>query len=91
MSREMDYETFIGIAASVLTSSSLVPQLVKLIKEKKSKDVSILMLIVLMLGLSGWVYYGILIDDLIIIIANTFALLINILNIVYTLRFRNKQ
>lgn len=87
----MDYETVIGIAASGLTSSSLVPQLVKLVKEKKSEDVSILMLIVLMLGLSGWVYYGILIDDLIIIIANTFALLINILNIVYTLRFRTKQ
>jgi MtN3 and saliva related transmembrane protein len=87
----MDYETLIGIGASALTSTSLLPQLVKLIKEKKSKDVSIVMLLVLMLGLSCWIYYGILKDDFIIIIANAFALLINILNIVYTIRFKDKS
>jgi MtN3 and saliva related transmembrane protein len=87
----MDYETLIGIGASALTSTSLLPQLVKLIKEKKSKDVSIVMLLVLMLGLSWWIYYGILKDDFIIIIANAFALLINILNIVYNIRFKDKS
>ncbi len=87
----MNYETLVGIGASALTSTSLIPQLIKLIKEKKSKDVSILMLVILMFGLSSWVYYGILKDDLIIIFANAFALLITILNITYTIRFRDRS
>lgn len=87
----MDFETLIGIGASTLTSTSLIPQLVKLLKEKKSKDVSILMLVVLMLGLASWVYYGILKEDFIIIIANSFALLVTILNIIYTIRYKEKS
>jgi MtN3 and saliva related transmembrane protein len=86
----VDYETLIGIGASALTATSLIPQLVKLIKEKESENVSILMLLVLMGGLACWIYYGILKEDLIIIIANAFALLINLLNIYFTLRYKEK-
>jgi MtN3 and saliva related transmembrane protein len=75
----MGFETIIGIAASVLTSTSLIPQLIKIIKEKKSKDISVVMLAVLFTGLALWVWYGSLRGDLIIIISNAFALLINLL------------
>jgi len=74
----MSFETIIGIGASVFTSTSLIPQLIKILNEKKSKDISILMLAVLFTGLALWVWYGFLKTDWIIIISNLFALLLNL-------------
>ncbi|MES2655591.1 MAG: PQ-loop repeat-containing protein [Bacteroidota bacterium] len=39
---------YIGIVAGVFTAFSLVPQLVKIIKEKKANNISITMLLVLL-------------------------------------------
>lgn len=75
----MSFETIIGIGASVFTSTSLIPQLIKILKEKKSKDISIVMLAVLFSGLALWVWYGFLKDDLIILISNAFALVLNLI------------
>jgi MtN3 and saliva related transmembrane protein len=84
----MNFETIIGIVASTLTASSLLPQLTKLIKEKKSKDVSIAMLLVLISGLGFWIYYGALKEDLIIIISNGFAFLVNGVTLYLALRYK---
>jgi MtN3 and saliva related transmembrane protein len=80
----------IGIAASVFTSSTLLPQLVKIVKEKNADGTSYGMLLVLFIGLSLWIWYGIKKDDLIIIIANAFSLLINLIVAVLTIMYRKK-
>jgi MtN3 and saliva related transmembrane protein len=85
----MNLITIIGIAASALTAISLLPQLIKLIKEKKAENVSMGMLLILLCGLGLWIYYGILKKDLIIIVANCFSLLVNI--IVSSLTIKYKQ
>jgi MtN3 and saliva related transmembrane protein len=82
----MNWIQIVGLVAGTLTSSSLIPQLVKTIKEKKAEDVSIGMLLILMLGVATWVVYGFLREDLPIIITNSFSLLLNITMIV--LRFK---
>ena len=41
----------IGIAAGVCTAISLLPQIVKMVKEKKAQDISLFYLIVLLCGL----------------------------------------
>jgi MtN3 and saliva related transmembrane protein len=69
---------WIGIAAGVLTSCSLLPPLIKLIRNKEPEQVPIGMLIVLLGGLSLWIYYGILKTDWPIILTNCFSLLQNI-------------
>lgn len=84
----MDTSTWIGIAASSFTSLSLVPQLIKLWKTKDAKDVSILMLLVLLTGLGLWVLYGCMLKDLIIIIANGIAFVINLLTMGVTLYYK---
>ena len=73
----MDITQIIGIAAGVLTATSLIPQLVKIIKEKKADDVSPMMLIILMAGLGLWAAYGIMKEDWPIIITNSFSFLLN--------------
>lgn len=78
-------ENIIGIVAGVLTGISMLPQLVKMIKEKEGKDISAGMLIVLLAGLAVWVAYGIMKKDWPIIITNAFSFLVN--SIIITLKF----
>ncbi|AZB01595.1 hypothetical protein EG359_19165 [Chryseobacterium joostei] len=71
-------ENLLGIIAGILTSVSMIPQLVKVIREKNVEEISLLMLLVLISGLSLWVWYGFMKDELPIIISNSFAVLVNI-------------
>jgi MtN3 and saliva related transmembrane protein len=87
----MDTETLIGILASIFTSIALLPQLIKIVKEKKSDGISYLMLSSLMLGLSLWIWYGIMKSDVIIIISNAFALCINITVVVLSVKYRHSD
>ena len=75
----MNTTQWIGIAAGVLTSISMLPQLIKMIKEKKAHDVSIVMLLVLIAGLALWAVYGFMREDWPIIVTNCFSFLLNIL------------
>ena len=87
----MDLVTGVGIGASILTATCLIPQLIKLIKEKKSDGVSAGMLIVLCAGLALWIYYGILRQDLIIVVSNSFAALVNLCTFFLTIYFRRRK
>jgi len=87
----MDLVTAIGIGASVLTATSLIPQLIKLLKEKKSNDVSSVTLTVLLIGLGLWIYYGALRSDVIIVVSNAFAALVNLATFFLTLYFRRAR
>lgn len=82
-----DTTTLIGIAASVCTGAALLPQLIKICKEKKC-SVSPLMLGVLFSGNALWVWYGIRKEDMIIIISNSFSILINLSLSMLWVRFR---
>lgn len=85
-----DQSQVIGIAAGICTGISLLPQLIKIIKEKKAEDISWFMLFILLAGLAGWVWYGVLKEDYPIIITNSFSFLVNIAIIFFTIRFRKK-
>ncbi len=83
----MNIIQIIGIAAGVLTSTAMVPQLVKIIKEKEAEDVSIFMIIVLMSGLALWAVYGIMRTDWPIIVTNVFSFLVNLLMLIFRIRY----
>ena len=80
----------IGIVAGICTGVSLLPQLIKIIKEKKVEAISWFMLIILMTGLAGWVWYGLLKVDYPIIITNSFSLLVNCTILFFRFRYRKK-
>ena len=87
----MAFETIVGIAASAFTSTALLPQLIKMLREKKANDISLAMLIVLFTGLALWVWYGFIKQDWIIIIANLFAVIINLISGVLTIHYKHKN
>ncbi|MCG2615116.1 SemiSWEET transporter [Terrimonas sp. NA20] len=74
----METEQLIGIVAGVCTGISLVPQLVKIRKEKQAEGTSTVMLITLLLGLGGWIVYGVMRTDYPVIFTNAFSFIINI-------------
>lgn len=78
----------VGTIAGILTSISLLPQLIKLIREKKSHDISLFYLIILLAGLAMWVWYGVLRNDVPLIVFNSFSLLLNLAIIVLGIRYK---
>ncbi|MGV3528569.1 MAG: SemiSWEET family sugar transporter [Flavisolibacter sp.] len=83
----MNWTQVIGLTAGIFTSMSLLPQVVKTLREKHAQDVSLLTLIVLMIGLALWVVYGIKREDMPIILTNSFSLLVNITMIILRIRY----
>jgi MtN3 and saliva related transmembrane protein len=67
----------IGFMATGFSVSSSVPQIRKALRTKKSDDVSIRFIIVLIIGLSLWVVYGIGKNDIVLIIGNSIAVALN--------------
>lgn len=77
----------IGLTAGFLTGVSMLPQLIKTIKEKKADNISPFMIIILILGTGLWNYYGFLKDDLPIIISNSFSCLVNCMMLFLKIRY----
>ncbi|HYF69850.1 MAG TPA: SemiSWEET transporter [Ohtaekwangia sp.] len=87
----MEFTEIVGVTAGVFTAVSLLPQLIKLVKHKKAEDISLFYLIILLCGLSLWVYYGFLRDDLPIILTNSFSLLLNIITLILGAKYKKKN
>lgn len=85
------YTEIVGIGAGICTSVSLLPQLIKILKHKKAEDISLFYLIILFIGLSLWVWYGVLREDVPIIVTNGFSLVINGIIIVFGIRFKRER
>lgn len=85
----MGTETIVGVIASIFTGIALLPQLIKIIKEKKSEGVSFLMLSSMFVGISLWIVYGFMKNDYIIIISNCFSLIVNISIVVLSIKFKS--
>jgi MtN3 and saliva related transmembrane protein len=87
----MNAITVTGIIAGTFTSLSMLPQLVKIIREKKAENISLSAFLVLLTGLALWVVYGFLKTDWPLIITNVVALLINLTMILLSVRYKNKN
>ena len=84
-------ETFtlvLGLIAATLTTFAYLPQSIKAIKTKHTKDISLPMVLMLEFGLITWLIYGILISSIPIIAANTVS--IGFMTIILILKFKYK-
>ena len=82
------YELYVGLFAGICTAISLLPQLVKIIREKKANAISYGMLSILMLGLIAWIAYGVIKTDYPIIVTNGLSLALNILIVIFTIKYK---
>jgi MtN3 and saliva related transmembrane protein len=70
--------TTIGLVAGTLTSFAAIPQVIKTLKTRHVRDISIWQPLLLAFGLALWMIYGILINDLPLILANITPLICNV-------------
>jgi MtN3 and saliva related transmembrane protein len=66
----------IGSIAAVCTTISFVPQAIKTIRSKQTKDISLIMYLLFTTGIALWLAYGILINKMPIILANAVTLVL---------------
>ena len=81
----------IGFMATGFAVSSTVPQIRKALRTKKSDDVSIRFIIVLIIGLSLWVIYGIGKNDIVLIIGNFIAVALNTFMLFLKIKYSKNQ
>lgn len=85
----------VGTMAALLTTFGFVPQIIKMLRTKSVSDISLPTFIQFSLGVSLWALYGFHLGDVIIISANSIALLTLIaaigLYLYYTGRQLNKH
>jgi MtN3 and saliva related transmembrane protein len=64
----------LGFAGAVLTTSSFIPQAIMTIRSRDTRGISRGMYIIFTAGVAFWLAYGIAIDSLPMILANTVTL-----------------
>jgi MtN3 and saliva related transmembrane protein len=72
------YIEAVGLIAGCCTSVSFVPQVIKTYKEKSAKGVSMWMYLVCSFGILLWLFYGIMLNAISLILINIFSLLLTL-------------
>jgi len=84
----MNTFTMIGMAAAACTTFSFLPQAIKVIKTKHTKDLSLAMYSTFTLGVFLWLIYGILVKDVPLIVANIITLLFALTILIMKIRYK---
>jgi MtN3 and saliva related transmembrane protein len=67
----VNFISALGCFAAALTSLSYVPQVQKALPTGSTGDISLKMLVALFAGLALWIVYGLMVEDIVIIVANS--------------------
>jgi MtN3 and saliva related transmembrane protein len=71
-------QELVGSIAAFLTTVAFVPQAYKVYKTNQTKDLSLFLFLIFSLGVFMWLIYGIMKEDLPIIIANSITLFLSL-------------
>lgn len=83
--------TWIGLTAGALTTLAFVPQVVRTWRMKTARDLSLGTFGMLAAGVSLWLVYGLLLDDVPIILTNLVTLLLVMSVLVLALWYRRLE
>jgi MtN3 and saliva related transmembrane protein len=71
----LPFEEYLGLVAGLLTSTSLVPQIIRVFRLKSAREISLLFTLVMLTGVLLWLAYGIILDRLPLILWNSIGAL----------------
>jgi MtN3 and saliva related transmembrane protein len=83
----MDMSIPVGLAAGFLTTIAFVPQVVKIWKTKSAKDVALSTFVAFTVGVALWLAYGIMKQELPIIVWNAVTLALAAAILVMKIRY----
>jgi len=78
----------LGLLAGTITSITFVPQVIKIWKTKSAKDLSLVMLLLLIAGVLLWLTYGLLVKDTAIIYTNSMVLMMSMIMLYFKLNYK---
>lgn len=78
----------IGSFAGACTTLSLVPQVIKTLKTKSTKDVSLGMFVIFTLGVILWLVYGFLTASISMIVANSLTFVLAAVILICKLKYK---
>ena len=84
----MGFTEILGYTAGFVTTLTFLPQVIKTWKEKSSKDISLMMFLIAAANEIMWVAYGILKNDMVIILTNVVVLLLSSIMITLKLKYK---
>ena len=84
----MDIITILGLLAALITTVSLFPQLIRVVKTKSTKDISTSMFTLFCCGVFLWFIYGLLTNHMPIILANFFACIQAVIILVFKVKYK---
>ncbi len=80
----------LGLAASVFTTSSQIPQAIRTYKTRDVSGISLSTYVIITIGLLLWLTYGIIKNDLPLIVANSTMVLLTIVITIMKVVFEKK-
>ncbi|MEO8447193.1 MAG: SemiSWEET transporter [bacterium] len=83
----MNTTLLIGLVAASLTTFAFLPQSIRAIKSRHTKDLSLPMLIMLEAGVVVWIVYGFTINDLPLILANIISFIFVSITLIVKLKY----
>ena len=84
----IDLHEIIGLVAAVHTTASFLPQVFKTYKTKNTSGLSLTMYIVFFIGVMLWTVYGIYINSLSVILANSITAILALYLIFMKLKYK---
>jgi MtN3 and saliva related transmembrane protein len=78
---------YLGLFGAFLSSVTFLPQVYKAWKTKSVGDLSVWMVLILLANVSTWLIYGIVKNDLAIIIANSIILALSLMMLYFKFTF----
>lgn len=78
----------LGMIAGTITSITFLPQVIKVWKSRSAKDLSLVMLILLLIGVSLWLVYGLVIADGAIIYTNSMVLTMTLILLFFKMKYK---
>lgn len=84
----MDYITVVGLVAAALTVASFFPQLMKVFKTRSTRDISLGMFSIFCVAVFTWSAYGVLTNDLPVIIANVLVFLQALVIVAFKVKYK---
>lgn len=86
----MEFVDILGLFAGTCVTISVIPQILKVWRTKKVKQISLKTFSILTFGIFVWIVYGVLKEDLPIIITNSVSFCLNLL-MVYFIIYYEKE
>lgn len=78
----------LGLAAGTITSITFLPQVIRIWKTRSVKDISLLMVLLLVTGTVCWLTYGLLKNDAAIIYTNVMVLIMSLVIFYFKIKYR---